>query len=355
MQSESGLDQQFVPEIVFVLDENGHVRGVVHDIALRVIDRVIFVVRVVSDHVDANLQETFSQVVVEPEIESETVHGAFPRVEAGVFKLGLVLGIGQRTLNGGGRVARHDEEIGTDTPVVPTIFGYRTVIHPVVVVKSENIPAGTVPGGQGQLAVKIKKSVRQPFRILHIRIENLGGLFQERAFSREDETDGGLAVIFEFQQRALKQQLRPDIAQIHFAGESFLVAVARFDVHHGRQASAELRTEAARVNVRTAHDIHVENGKNTDGVEGVVQNRAVKQKHVLHGSTTAHIELAALVAGGYNAGQHLQILREIRLSSDGRHLTHVFGCHADDRCPGFLFLSRILTDNLHSIKGLRIR
>ena len=159
------------------------------------------------------------------------------------------------------------------------------------------------------------------------------------AFGGENEAQRGFPIVFEFYNRALQHNLAQDVAEVDFSGDVFLVAVAGFDVHDGGYSAPEFRPIAAGVDVGTAHNVHVEDGEDTDGVEGIVKQYAVQQQHVLHGCATAHVKLTALVASGDDARQHLQVLRKVRLAADGRHLTHVFRRDADDGGACFLLLA----------------
>ena len=103
----------------------------VFDDPLRVVDGVILVVGIVAHHVDTDFQQALAEVVVEAQVEGEAVHGTAARVEVDIFQRGGVFRIGQRAFDGGGCVTGHDEEVGADTPVVPSVIGYGTVIYVV--------------------------------------------------------------------------------------------------------------------------------------------------------------------------------------------------------------------------------
>ena len=69
-------------------------------------------------------------------------------------------------------------------------------------------------------------------------------------------------------------------------------------------------------------------------MEGVVDHHAVQQAEVLDHGASADVELAALVAGGVDAWQHLHVLRQVGGAADGGHLLYLRGgdfLHADLR------------------------
>ena len=106
---------------------------------------------------------------------------------------------------------------------------------------------------------------------------------------------------------------------------AFLVAVAGGDVHDRGEASAVFGAEAAGIDVGVEDDIGLEDGVESYGMEGVVDNHAVEQREVLYHGAAADVELSALVAGGVDAGQHLQVLCQVGLSADGGHLLYLRG------------------------------
>ena len=58
-------------------------------------------------------------------------------------------------------------------------------------------------------------------------------------------------------------------------------------------------------------------------MEGVVDNHAVQQAEVLYHGAAADVELAALVAGGVDARQHLHVLCYVGRAADGGHLLYL--------------------------------
>ena len=107
------------------------------------------------------------------------------------------------------------------------------------------------------------------------------------------------------------------------------VAVAGADVHHRGDSAAELCP--ASIYLRRTDDVAVENREQTDGVEGIVDEHSIQQKHILYRGAASDVQLTALVAGGNHTGQHLQVLRKVGCAANRRHLLDVFGRYRDDR------------------------
>ena len=106
---------------------------------------------------------------------------------------------------------------------------------------------------------------------------------------------------------------------------AFFVAVACGDVHDGGESAAVFGTEAAAVDVGVEDDIGFKDGVEADGVEGVVDNHAVEEAEVLDHGAAADVELSALVAGGVDAGEYLEVLSEVGGAADGGHLLDLRG------------------------------
>ena len=89
--------------------------------------------------------------------------------------------------------------------------------------------------------------------------------------------------------------------------------------------------EAAGEHVGVEDDVGLEDGIEANAVEGVVDHHTVEEREVLHHRAAADVELAALVAGRVDAGQHLQVLRQVGLAADGGHLLDLRGGDFFDR------------------------
>ena len=197
------------------------------------------------------------------------------------------------------------------------------IVHFIVKTEAEEVEFAAVFAVERNLPIKIQVVVWQP--VVNVWVESFGGVLQVGALDGKNVAEGKCVFLLHFDEGAFQKQFGTESVDIHLAGDAFFVAVAGTDVHHGGNSAAEFRSEAAGVDVGGADEVAVEDGEETDGVERVVNQQPVKQQHVLDGSATAHVKLAALVAGGYDARQHLQVLREIGLPPDGWHLLDVFG------------------------------
>ena len=309
----------------------------------------ILVASVVTHGLNAHVEQTFAQIVIEAEIEGETIH----RTGAGsgllVVETAVIVGIGQGALNGGGHVARHNHKVRSDAPVGPSIVGHRLVFDLVVKTETEEVEFGAVLRGQRDFAIKIQEPEGKAL-VAHIGVEEAGGLVQIGALARQNETERGFPVIFQFDQRTFQEHLALDVAEVDFAGDVLFIAIARFNVHHGRDTPAKLGPEATGIDIGAAHNVHIKHREDADGVERAIEDDAVEQEHILDGRAAAHINLAALVAGGDDARQHLQILGKVGLTADGGHLAHILGRDTDDGGACFLLAPLSLTHNLHRLQ-----
>ena len=90
-------------------------------------------------------------------------------------------------------------------------------------------------------------------------------------------------------QRAFEDEAAAKGVEAYLAPVALLVAVARRDVHHRREPSAILGSEAAGVDVGIVYDVGLENGVQAYGMEGVVDNHAVEQAEVLYHAAAADV------------------------------------------------------------------
>ena len=110
-----------------------------------------------------------------------------------------------------------------------------------------------------------------------------------------------------------------------------LIAVARLDVHHRRNAPTEFRAETTGVDVGICNHIRIEHTEQADAMEGIVNNHAVEQHFVLDGRSAADVQLTALVARADESRQDLQRLDQIRLSTKTRNLLQITRSDGLDR------------------------
>ena len=95
--------------------------------------------------------------------------------------------------------------------------------------------------------------------------------------------------------------------------------------------------EAASVHIGVADDVSVEHGEEADGMEGIINHHAVQKHLVLYGRAATDVELSALVAGGVDSGEHLEVLCKVGGATDRGHLAYLCGTDFFYRDLGLYF------------------
>ena len=112
-------------------------------------------------------------------------------------------------------------------------------------------------------------------------------------------------------------------------GKALFVAFPGADIHNSRYTAPVLGIESAGIHVHGANGLCLENGEETDGVEGIVDRHTVEQNLVLYRRTTPDIDLPALVAGDNDARQYRQVLGNVRFTARRRQCTDFLGGDGD--------------------------
>ena len=236
---------------------------------------------------------------------------AFPTEFVEFIQPHAVVGIGQGAVDDLFGLCRKNQEVGSHSPGIPLVFGDFRIVDLVVETETEYVDAA-VPGiFNGDFSVTVQVIVGEPVGV-GVGVQHFGCLFQIGAFHGGYE--GYVRRMFRsrFMQRTFQQQFGTEGTQVQFASETLAVPVAGTHIHDGRGASAVFCVESGRVDVCFQKDVGVKNGKQSDGMEGIVNGHAVQQYPVLYGRSAPDIQLSALVSGGNNARKHLQVLCQVR-------------------------------------------
>lgn len=319
-EAHPGVEQPFAGLDV----EGGKDREVGRGLVLRNVFLVLvdkLIVSSVSFNAESILQFVVSQKVCDLHVGVETANLAVAFVAGAVVEGDGVLRVGHATVEDG-RGTGDEHEVGARAVVLPVVVGDGLVAeHLVVETEAEEVQLAAGARVETQLAVDVEEVEGQA--AVDIAIELLGGLRQVGVLGGDEVGDGALrcgALAF---QRSFQYEAGAEGVDAYLAAVVALVAVARRDVHHRRHASAVFGAEAACVDVGVEDDVGLEDGVEADGVEGVVDNHAVEEAEVLNHGAAADVELAALVAGGAHAGQHLHVLRYVGRAADGGHLLYL--------------------------------
>ena len=147
---------------------------------------------------------------------------------------------------------------------------------------------------------------------------------------REDVRNARSGIV-ELLQRSFEGQFGAERTRPYAALGFHLIAIARLDVHHRRNAPTEFRAETTGVDVGIGNDIRIKHTEQADAVEGIVHDHAVEQHFVLDGRSAADVQLTALVARADESRQDLQCLDQIRLPTKTRNLLQITRSDGLDR------------------------
>ena len=269
-----------------------------------------------------------------------------------MFPSGLIIGEVDEVVGVGhvafedGTGAGDEHETGARAVVAPVVVGESLVAeHLVVESEAEEVNLAARPRVDGEFSVEVQKVEGEA--ALDIGVDEGGGTGEVGVFGREKVGYGDVAVLVLAFQRAFKEDIGPEGIEANLSAVAFLVAVAGGDVHDRRESAAVLGAEAAAVDVGVKDDIGLEDGVEADGVEGIVDNHPVEEAEVLYHGAAADVELATLVAGGVDAGQYLEVLRQVGGAADGGHLLDLRGSDFLDRdlCLYLAFFDAVVGDN----------